>query len=147
MNTDTSMNKPKQITGLVVSLLIVFGIASLGGYLPISRRTPGIPALPSLPGLVEHYDWHIWTILYTLMAIAAWIVWRRAVSGPTIPARGLCRTARLNVGWSALSSNSEPRFGSLRNQCFVGSNSGNHRVFLEGLETGRRVDGPISDLG
>ena len=32
MNADTSMSKPKQITGLVVSLLIVFGIASLGRF-------------------------------------------------------------------------------------------------------------------
>jgi len=102
MNTDTSMNKPKQITGLVVSLLIVFGIASLGGYLTnlsVDAWYPGL-AKPSWTPSGATIG-AVWTILYTLMAIAAWIVWRCG-SGRQLPLTVYAVQLGLNVGWSAL---------------------------------------------
>jgi translocator protein len=102
MNTDTSMSKRKQITGLVVSLLIVFGIASLGGYLTnlsVHAWYPGLakPSWTPSGGTIGS----VWTILYTLMAIAAWIVWRSG-SGRQRPLTIYAVQLFLNVGWSAL---------------------------------------------
>ncbi len=97
------MSKLTQIAGLAVSLLIVLGIASIGGFLTnLSVHT-------WYPGLVKPF-WTpsgatigtVWTILYTLMAIAAWIVWR---SGERKRHRLLGLYALqllLNIGWSAL---------------------------------------------
>jgi translocator protein len=101
--TYTSMNKRKQIAGLVVSLLVVFGIATLGGFLTNLSVATWYPSL-------EKPSWTpsgatigaVWTILYTFMGIAAWIVWR---SGSGVQQRPLGIYALqlvLNAGWSAL---------------------------------------------
>jgi translocator protein len=103
-NTYTSMNKLRQIAGLVVSLLIVFGIATLGGFLTNLSVATWYPSL-------DKPSWTpsgatigtVWTILYTFMGIAAWIVWRRG--GFEVRGRPLGIYAvqlLLNAGWSAL---------------------------------------------
>ncbi|HTY25037.1 MAG TPA: TspO/MBR family protein [Desulfomonilaceae bacterium] len=97
------MSKLKQIAGLLVSLLIVFGIASLGGFLT------GLSVDTWYPGLAKP-SWTpsgrtigaVWTILYTLMAIAAWIVWRGNDRGRKRPLTIYALQLLLNLGWSAL---------------------------------------------
>ena len=67
----------KNIFGLIVSLLISFAAAAIGAM--ATRRAPEFYAALSRP------DWAppasvfgpVWTVLYTLMAIAAWLVWKR----------------------------------------------------------------------
>lgn len=45
----------------------------------------------------------VWTVLYTLMAIAAWLVWRRPDSAPRKAAlRLFAAQLALNFGWSIL---------------------------------------------
>lgn len=97
------MNKIRQIAGLVVSLLIVFGIATLGGFLTNLSVATWYPSLekPSLTPSGATIG-TVWTILYTFMGIAAWIVWR---SGSGVRARPLALYSLqllLNAGWSAL---------------------------------------------
>jgi len=103
MNADTSMSKSKQMAGLVVSLLIVFGIASLGGFLTNLSVNTWYPTLakpfwtPS--GAIIGT---VWTILYTLMGIAAWIIWRGGAVGVQRPLVIYAVQLLLNAGWSAL---------------------------------------------
>lgn len=74
----TQLAKKKQIIGLFVWLLISFLAAAVGS-------AASIQAGPFYSGLVRP-DWApppqifgpVWTILYTLMGIAAWLVWRLA---------------------------------------------------------------------
>ncbi len=102
-NTYTSMNKLRQIAGLVVSLLVVFGIATLGGLLTNLSVATWYPTLnkPSWTPSGATIG-AIWTILYTVMGIAAWIVWRRGSGGRQRPLEIYALQLLLNAGWSAL---------------------------------------------
>ena len=102
-NADTSMNKPRQIAGLVVSLLIVFGIATLGGFFTNLSVDSWYPTLnkPSWTPSGATIG-TVWTLLYTLMGIAAWIVWRSTSGDRTRPLALYCLQLFLNAGWSAL---------------------------------------------
>lgn len=65
--------------GLVVSLLICFAVAGLGSL----ATTPNIPTWYAT---LNKPSWNppnwlfgpVWTVLYALMAISAWLVWKRA---------------------------------------------------------------------
>jgi tryptophan-rich sensory protein len=102
-NADTSMSRPKQIAGLAVSLLVVFGIATLGGILTNLSVTTWYPSLhkpswtPSGAAIGA-----VWTVLYTVMGIAAWIVWRAGSGGRALPLTLYGLQLVLNAGWSAL---------------------------------------------
>jgi translocator protein len=103
MNAVSSISGPKQIAGLLVSLAIVFGIASLGGFLTslsVGAWYPGL-AKPSWTPSGATIS-AVWTILYTLMAIAAWVVWRGGEGGRQPPLTIYAVQLLLNAGWSAL---------------------------------------------
>lgn len=98
------MSKPKQIAGLVVSLLVTFGLASLGKFftdLSVGTWYPTLvkPVWTPTGAAIGA----VWTILYALMGIAAWIVWQRG--GVGILQRPLVIYALqllLNAAWSVL---------------------------------------------
>ena len=98
------MNKTKEIAGLVVSLLVAFGVASLGRLftdLSVSTWYPTLikPAWTPSGATIGT----VWTILYTSMGIAAWIVWRRGGFGVRRYPLGIYAIQLLlNAGWSAL---------------------------------------------
>ena len=143
------MNKLRQIAGLVVSLLIVFGIATLGGFLTNLSVATWYPSL-------DKPSWTpsgatigtVWTILYTFMGIAAWIVWRERFWRPTTPAGDLCPPAPPECRMvGSILRPSEPRLGTSRDWHLVVSDSGNFRDVLESVEARWCADGPLSDLG
>jgi benzodiazapine receptor len=104
MSANDSMSKPKQIAGLVVSLLIVFGVAFLGSLFTDLSVSTWYPTLikPSWTPSGATIGM-VWTILYTSMGIAAWIVWRRGlVWGRQLPLALHAIQLLLNAGWSAL---------------------------------------------
>jgi benzodiazapine receptor len=103
MNADTSMSRPQQVLGLAVSLVIVFGIASLGAFLTNLSLDARYAALakPSWTPSGATIG-VVWTILYILMAIAAWIVWRGDDGGRQLPLTFYAVQLLLNAGWSAL---------------------------------------------
>jgi translocator protein len=102
-NADTSVSKLRQIAGLGVSLLIVLGIATLGGFLTNLSVDSWYPSL-------KKSSWTpsgatigtVWTILYTFMGIAAWIIWRHGSGGRQLPLAIYAVQLLLNAGWSAL---------------------------------------------
>ncbi len=97
------MNKLRQIAGLVVSLLIVFGIATLGGFLTNLSVGSWYPSLdkPSWTPSGATIG-SVWTILYSFMGIAAWIVWRSGSGGRQRSLAIYALQLLLNAGWSAL---------------------------------------------
>jgi translocator protein len=101
--TYTSMNKLRQIAGLVVSLLIVFGIATLGGLLTNLSVATWYPTLNKPPWTPSGATiGTVWTILYTFMGIAAWMVWRGRAGGRQRLLTIYAVQLLLNAGWSAL---------------------------------------------
>ncbi|HKY97749.1 MAG TPA: TspO/MBR family protein [Gemmatimonadaceae bacterium] len=96
-------SRTKQIAGLIAWLLVSYAAAAIGGAASIN-------AGPFYAQLTRP-DWAppssifgpVWSTLYTLIAIAAWLVWRREHS----PARRLALTLFLvqlafNALWSWL---------------------------------------------
>jgi tryptophan-rich sensory protein len=82
----------KQIAGLVISLLVSFAAAAIGGL--ATQRAPEFYAALSRPAWVPPSSVFgpVWTLLYTLMGIAAWLVWKE---------KGL-RSARVPLGLFAI---------------------------------------------
>ena len=67
----------KNVVGLVVSLLVCFAAAAIGGF--ATQQAPEFYAALSRPAWAPP-AWlfgPVWTLLYALMAIAAWLVWKR----------------------------------------------------------------------
>lgn len=77
-----SLSRQKQILGLTGWLVVSFAAAAVGAVASIQAKSfysqlvqPSWAPPPSIFGPV-------WTILYTLMGIAAWLVWRSGGFGP-----------------------------------------------------------------
>ncbi|MCA9735217.1 tryptophan-rich sensory protein [candidate division KSB1 bacterium] len=72
----SSFSKQKQILGLVAWLVISFTTSAIGALATVQAK--------SFYSQLMQPDWApppwifgpVWTLLYTLMAIAAWLVWR-----------------------------------------------------------------------
>ena len=71
----TLMSPKKSITGLIVWLLLCYAVASLGALFMPGDWYDGLRK-PSWnpPGWIFG---PVWTVLYTMMAVAAWLVWKR----------------------------------------------------------------------
>jgi tryptophan-rich sensory protein len=89
---------------LAVFILICFGAAGLGSWFTT-------PALDSWYADLRKPPWNppnwvfapVWTTLYLLMAVAAWLVWRKAGFAAGRVALALFAVQLvLNVAWSAL---------------------------------------------
>ncbi|RJP23570.1 MAG: tryptophan-rich sensory protein [Candidatus Abyssobacteria bacterium SURF_5] len=80
----TYLSRRKQIGGLIGWLLLCFAVAWIG-----SLAEPGQWYAELRKPKFNPPDWVfpvVWTILYALMAIAAWLVWRRTgFRGKRIP--------------------------------------------------------------
>lgn len=71
------MSRGVQVVGLVAWLLLCFLAAAIGGA--------GSIAAPAFYAQLQQPEWApppsvfgpVWSLLYTLMAVAAWLVWRR----------------------------------------------------------------------
>lgn len=98
------MTRTQAIPALIIFLGICFGVEMLASQLTT-------PYLPEWYAGLAKPDWTppnwafgpVWTTLYTLMAIAAWLVWHKGSLTPTAPPLllfflQLC----LNALWSAL---------------------------------------------
>ena len=99
------MTKRRQVVGLVVSLAAVFAAASVGSLFTARSVAGWYPTLakPSWtpPGAVFA---PVWTALYFLMALAAWLVWRKAggLAAARLPLALFAVQLALNAAWSIL---------------------------------------------
>lgn len=97
------LSTPIQLVGLIASLLIVLGVAILGGLLTDLSVNTWYPPLAKPPWTPSGATiGAVWTILYAFMGIAAWIVWRSAPADRARPLALYGLQLILNVGWSAL---------------------------------------------
>jgi tryptophan-rich sensory protein len=90
--------------GLVVFLAICFGAAGLGSALTG-------PAIASWYAALQKPSWTppnwlfgpVWSLLYLMMALAAWLVWRRVgIAAAAAPLALFGLQLAFNVAWSGL---------------------------------------------
>jgi len=98
------MGTKQQILGLVVFLAACYLVAGIGGFVTA-------PAISGWYGTLPRPAWTppnwlfgpVWTLLYTLMAIAAWLVWRRAgVTAVAVPLTLFAVQLAFNLAWTLL---------------------------------------------
>jgi benzodiazapine receptor len=94
----------RQLTGLAVSILICFAAAGVGGL--VTR-----PAVESWYSTLQKPAWTppswvfgpVWSALYLAMAVAVWLVWRKAgLSGVKLALTLFGLQLLLNVAWSVV---------------------------------------------
>jgi tryptophan-rich sensory protein len=94
----------RDLPALTVALLLCFAVAGAGGWITSASLADWYPALkkPSFnpPNAVFG---PVWSVLYTLMAVAAWLVWRQADRNEARrPLALFALQLGLNLGWSIL---------------------------------------------
>lgn len=98
------MRTSRQIFGLVIFLAACYIAAWIGSQYTMPSIASGWYASLPRPAWTPP-NWlfgPVWSVLYTLMAVAAWLVWRkRGVRGATVPLALFTMQLALNVGWSA----------------------------------------------
>ena len=101
-DTDPALPKSPQWWALLISVALCFGAAGVGS------RFTGSSVSTWYQGLIKP-GWTppdvvfgpVWTLLYILMAVAAWLVWRRGERFSLPLILFVCQLV-LNAGWSAL---------------------------------------------
>jgi len=95
---------PGQFAMLLILLAVCLGTGAIGAALTASSVRDWYPTL-SKPAWTPP-DWlfgPVWTALYVMMALAAWLVWRRAGWAASRTALGLfAAQLLLNAAWSGL---------------------------------------------
>jgi tryptophan-rich sensory protein len=84
---------------LVAFLVLSFLAAAIGGRLTAASVRTWYPLLRKPTWTPPSWVFGpVWTLLYTLMAVAAWLVWRQVGPGSEVAAYGV--QLALNVAWS-----------------------------------------------
>lgn len=102
--TQENMSVLRQVLVLILIILICFGVAWIG-----SSAT--MPSIPNWYASLRKPNWTppnwlfspVWTFLYLSMAVAAWLVWRRAgLLGAALPLALFGIQLGLNLAWSII---------------------------------------------
>ncbi|MGF9649602.1 TspO/MBR family protein [Pseudarthrobacter oxydans] len=113
---DQSVERPglgRQIVALVVFLAASFLVAGLGalatagnvdGWYTTADQAPWSP-----PNIVFG---PVWTILYTAMAVAAWLVWRKQAPGGRRALTAYAIQLALNLAWTPVFFGLYPTIGT-----------------------------------
>ena len=69
----------RQVVGLVIAFVVCFGAAGLGNLATMAQIPTWYQGISKPPWTPP--DWifgPVWSLLYGMMAIAAWLIWRKA---------------------------------------------------------------------
>ena len=95
------MSPTKSALGLAAALIITFGAAFVNSSFPVDDWYDSLSKPVWNPP-----NWlfgPVWGVLYLLMAIAAWLVWRRnGLAGAAVPLGLFVLQLALNAAWSWL---------------------------------------------
>lgn len=98
------MSGKRSAIGLVVFLAVTFLAAAIGSVFSVSA-VPGWYQTLARPSWTPP-DWvfgPVWTLLYAMMAVAAWLVWRRADGAAVTRPMGVYGVQLfLNAAWAVL---------------------------------------------
>jgi benzodiazapine receptor len=95
------MSFQKSFLGALGALVLTFGAAYVGSRFPVDEWYSSLTKPPWNPP-----NWlfgPVWSVLYLLMAVSAWLVWRKeGVSGAILPLSVFLVQLMLNAAWSWL---------------------------------------------
>jgi benzodiazapine receptor len=97
-------NRGRQVTALLIALLLCYGAAAVGGlfgagagggwYADLRRPSWTPPSWVFGP---------VWTVLYGMMAVAVWLIWRQQPRKPAAaPLAAFAAQLVFNAAWSPL---------------------------------------------
>jgi benzodiazapine receptor len=94
----------RDLTALAISLILCFAVAGLGGFWTSLGLGPWYNGLRKPTWTPPNRVFGpVWTTLYALMAVAAWLVWRRrATARVRLPLALFAAQLTLNLAWSGL---------------------------------------------
>lgn len=101
MSQFDTLTRPRSLAGFIGWLLLCFGAATLGAffspgewYAALAKPSWNPPAWLFGP---------VWSALYTMMAVAAWLIWRRGgFAAQRRPLALFLTQLTLNAAWSPL---------------------------------------------
>ena len=100
------MSRKRQIAVLLLFLLLCYLAAAIGSLFTTANISNGwYASLPRPPWTPPNWLFGpVWTVLYTLMAVAAWLVWRvyGGVKQAAVPLALFTMQLCLNIGWSGV---------------------------------------------
>jgi tryptophan-rich sensory protein len=98
------MTPLRSFLGLVVWLAVCFGAAAIGSLFTGASVGSWYQSLKRPAWTPPNWLFGpVWTLLYAMMAVAAWLVWRRAgLAAAALPIALFALQLAFNVGWSAL---------------------------------------------
>lgn len=98
------MSTVRQAAFLLTSIVICFAAAGLGSVLTRPSLRLWYAALRKPPWTPPNWIFGpVWTILYLCMAVAVWLVWRRAgFQGAKLPLAFFAFQLVLNVAWTGI---------------------------------------------
>jgi len=98
------MESLRTVLGLFVALVVVFSAAAVGGAATSSSVGDWYQALRKPPFNPPAWVFGpVWTALYAMMAVAAWLVWRRrGFADAQLPLALFGLQLALNAAWSVL---------------------------------------------
>jgi translocator protein len=101
MNQRATLTRPRLLAGFIGWLLLCFGAATLGAFFSPGEWYAAL-AKPSW----NPPSWlfgPVWSALYTMMAVAAWLVWKRGgFAAQRRPLALFLTQLALNAAWSPL---------------------------------------------
>ena len=103
-HTPPALASAPSLSALLLSFAACFAVSGLGGAItagPVKAWYPGLARPPLTPPDIAFPI--VWTLLFVLMAVAAWLVWRRAgwrLGRGALTLFGV--QLLLNLAWSAL---------------------------------------------
>ncbi len=99
----TRPSPARQAVGLAACFVGVFLAAGLGSVFTATSVNTWYPALAKPPWTPPAWVFGpVWTLLYAMMAIAAWLVWRRGGDAARRGLRWFVVQLALNVLWSVI---------------------------------------------
>jgi tryptophan-rich sensory protein len=102
-----------QLLGLLVFLTASALVAGLGGLATAANVTGWYASADKAPWSPPNWLFGpVWTVLYTAMAVAAWLVWRRRTEGSRPALRAYAAQLALNLLWTPVFFGLYPLLGT-----------------------------------
>ena len=98
------MSGLRQLVSLAISILVCFAAAGVGSLLTRPAIEGWYSALRKPAWTPPNWIFGpVWSLLYLAMAVAAWLIWRKAgLSSAKLPLTLFGLQLLFNVGWSAI---------------------------------------------
>lgn len=102
-----------QLLGLLVFLAASALVAGLGGLATAANVTGWYASADKAPWSPPNWLFGpVWTVLYTAMAVAAWLVWRRRTESSRPALRAYAAQLALNLLWTPVFFGLYPALGT-----------------------------------